>query len=226
MKRVLSILFATLLVASCTRDFTPGFAIVIDAESYSQAKSEIDQYQELVKSRGLQPILVVDRWGIPDSIRAELIRLYDAKDYPIEGCVFIGDIPIARTRDAQHMTTAFKMNETKFDRSESWVATDRFYDDLDLEWRYCDRDTADTGVFYYHLTDQGAQRVAPEVYSARMQVPDCFGDKYQRLNDYLAEVVKAHSEVNYLDNVIYYGGSGYNGDCLSLWRQKPIAWKE
>ena len=200
------------------------FAIFVDDATYAACRQALMDYRAVLEKEGLGTYIYSAAWDSPEAIR-EIIKTGYGKRR-LEVVVFVGNIPIVRVSGAQHMTTAFKMNETKFDRTESWVATDRFYDDLDLDWRYCDRDTADTGVFYYHLTDKGAQRVAPEVYSARMQVPDCFGDSYQRLNDYLAEVVKAHSEVNYLDNVIYYGGSGYNGDCLSLWRQKPIAWKE
>ncbi len=129
MKALRTIILAAAIAAavSCRDNRTPGFAIVIDSRSYSEAKAGIDGYQELVKSRGLHPILVIDRWGMPDSIRSELIRLYNDKDHPIEGCVFIGDIPIARTREAQHMTTAFKMDQDgQFDRTEYTVASDRF----------------------------------------------------------------------------------------------------
>ena len=123
---------------------------MIDPQSYSEAKAEIDDYLKLVQSRGLHPILVIDSWGVPDSIRAELIRLYNDKVYPIEGCVFIGDIPIARTRDAQHFTTAFKMDQDgQFDRTEYTVASDRFYDTFELQWDYLDRDSVRPEYFYY-----------------------------------------------------------------------------
>ena len=202
-----------------------SFAIFVDDATYNACRQALMDYRAALEKEGLGTYIYYARWDNPETIR-DIIKS-NFKNHKLEGVVFVGDIPIVRVSGAQHMTTAFKMNETTFPREESWVTTDRFYDDLDLDWRYCDRDTVDTGVFYYHLTDKGAQRLASDVYSARMMVPECFeGDRYQRLNDYLAEVVKAHSEVNYLDNVIYYGGSGYNGDCLSLWRQKPIAWRE
>lgn len=201
------------------------FAIFVDSKTWDNCSGALMNYREVLQEEGLGTFIYAADWQSPEVIR-DIIK-NDYKRHKLEGVVFVGNIPIVRVSGAQHMTTAFKMNETKFDRTESWVTTDRFYDDLDLDWRYCDRDSADTGVFYYHLTDKGAQYVASDIYSARMQVPECFeGDKYQILRDYLAEVVRAHGERNFLDNVIYYGGSGYNGDCLSLWRQKPIAWRE
>ena len=90
----------TLLAVSCQRTYVNGLAVVIDPVSYEQAQTEIDRYLEVVESRGLHPFLVIDRWGVPDSIREELIRLHNDKLYPIEGCVLIGDIPVAMVRDA------------------------------------------------------------------------------------------------------------------------------
>ena len=211
MKKGLLILFAAVLAASCKRDTVPGFAIVIDRESYSRARTEIDGYQELVESRGLHPILVIDRWGIPDSIRAELIRLYNAKDYPIEGCVFIGDIPIARTREAQHFTTAFKMDQDgQFDRTEYTVASDRFYDSFDLTWDFLDRDTARAEYFYYRLRPDCPQKLSPNIYSARiMPRTNELGDKYDKLRRYMQRVNRADEQNNPLDRMFYFSGYGY-----------------
>lgn len=218
MKRVVIILLAAVLAASCTRQQTPGFAIVIDSESYSQAKSEIDGYQQLVESRGLHPILVIDRWGIPDSIRAHLIRLYNAKDYPIEGCVFIGDIPIARTRDAQHMTTAFKMDQDgQFDRTEFTVASDRFYDSFDLEWDFLERDSDRPEYFYYHLRSDCPQQLRPTIYSARiMPRTNDLGNKYDKLRRYMQRVNKADKNNNPLDRMFYFSGYGYVSESVDV----------
>ena len=101
-------LAAGIILSACGPKTESGFAVVIDPKSYNEAKAEIDRYLEVVQSRGLYPILVIDRWGIPDSIRQELIRLHSASEHPLEGCVFIGDIPVPMVRDAQHMASAFK----------------------------------------------------------------------------------------------------------------------
>lgn len=101
-----------------------GFAIVVDPKSYAEAKNEISAYAQSVENMGLKTITVIDKWGIPDSIRAELKKLYDDKKTPIEGAVFIGDIPIPMIRDAQHLTSAFKMNQETFPREEFTVPSD------------------------------------------------------------------------------------------------------
>ena len=210
-KSLLTGLVAAFMAASCTKQVTPGFAIVIDPKSYSEAQAEIDQYQKTVESRGLKPILVVDNWGIPDSIRAELIRLYNSKQNPIEGCVFIGDIPIPRTREAQHMTTAFKMDQDgDFDRQEYTVASDRYYDSFDLKWDFIDRDQDRPEYFYYRLRADGAQTLQPTIYSARiMPRSNDLGNKYDKLRRYMQRVNNADKENQPLDKMFYFSGYGY-----------------
>ena len=65
--------------------------------------------------------------------------------------VFIGDIPIARVRQAQFMTTAFKMNEKTFPIEESSVTSDRYYDDLHLDFEFIKQDENNPRWFYYNL---------------------------------------------------------------------------
>ncbi len=201
------------------------FAIFADSLTYERCGAEINAYRDVLQSEDLGTYIYAANWNSPEEIK-ELIKSAYRKNR-LEGAVFIGDVPVVRVSGAQHMTTAFKMNEKTFPRNQSWVTTDRFYEDFDLDFRFVERDSADASVFYYHLTEKGAQRLTQDIYSARMVVPDILGgDKYARLSDYLREVVRAHQEENYLDNVIFFAGSGYNFDCLSLWRQKPLAWRE
>ncbi len=201
------------------------FAIFVDSLTYARCGAAIDAYRDVLQSEDLGTYIYAAGWNSPEEIKSLIKSAY--RKNRLEGAVFIGDVPVVRVSGAQHMTTAFKMNEKSFPRNQSWVTTDRFYEDFDLDFRFVERDSADTNIFYYHLTDKGAQRLTQEIYSARMVVPDIFGgDRYARLNDYLSEVVRAHQEQNYLDNVIFFAGSGYNFDCLSLWRQKPLAWRE
>ena len=110
-----------------------GFAIVVDQVTYNKVQTEIESYAKAIQEKEkLVPIIVIDKWGIPDSIRNELIRLYKQPNAAIEGAVFIGDIPIPMIRDAQHLTSAFKMDQNTFGWHESSVPSDRFYDDFDL----------------------------------------------------------------------------------------------
>ena len=216
-KKYLYILVGILLTVSCS-DKKSGFAIVIDPDSYREAKTQIDDYLNTVQNRGLHPILVIDRWGVPDSIRAELIRLYKSKEFPIEGCVFIGDIPIARVRDAQHMTTAFKMDQDgQFDRTEFTVASDRFYDSFELQWDYLDRDSVRPEYFYYHLRSDCPQRLRPTIYSARiMPRTNDLGNKYDKLRRYMQRVNKADEQNNPLDRMFYFSGYGYVSESVDV----------
>lgn len=209
-KGILALLGASLCLASCQKTHTPGFAVVIDPQSYEEARTEVDEYLNTVESRGLHPILVIDRWGVPDSIRAELIELYNDKEFPIEGCVFIGDIPIAKVRDAQFMTSAFKMEQGgRHAMADYCVSTDRFYDSFDLQWTFLQQDTARSEYFYYSLDTDCPQVLRPTIYSARiMPRTNGSGDKYEKLRRYLQRVNEADAVNNPMDHVLSFGGHG------------------
>lgn len=199
------------------------FAVFVDSRTWEECSEAILAYREVLGSEGLGTHVYAADWPDPESVKEIILELASDRRQPLEGAVFIGDIPIVRIGGAQHMTTAFKMNESLYPREESWVVSDRFYDDFDLDFNYVDRDS--TG-FYYRLTEHGAQRLTPDIYTARMLVPRDMDDRYGRLSRYLEEVVRAHGEDNPLDNVFFYAGSGYNSDCLTVWRQKPLSWRE
>lgn len=213
-KAIITLAASALLMTACTKDIHSGFAIVIDPESYSQAKEQIDQYQQTVQSRGLKPILVIDKWGVPDSIRAELIRLHNDSKNPIEGCVLIGDIPVAMVRDAQHMASAFKMDQERFPRMESSIPSDRFYDSFDLQFDYLDKDS--TRWFYYSLRADGAQKLNPTIYSARITPrSNDRGDKYEKLRRYMDRVNQHAQATEALDRVLLFGGDGNLSNSLA-----------
>ena len=123
-------------------------------------------------------------WKSPEEVKAEILALAGKKPR-LEGVVLAGDVPIVKVRQGQHLTTAFKMNEEVWPMEESSVASDRFYDDFDLSFDFICRDTVETDVFYYRLSEKGAQHLRPDIYSARMKVPAVMkGDKYERKNSY------------------------------------------
>lgn len=218
-----------LMAQSCSNAVKiPGFAIVIDPESYNQAKAEIDQYQQVVAGRRLKPILVIDKWGVPDSIRAELVRLYSAKDNPIEGCVFIGDIPVPMLRDAQHMTTAFKMNqETDEKWSASSVPSDRFYDSFDLKWDYLKQDEENSEYFYYSLRADCPQVLRPTIYSARIfPRTNERGEKYEKLRRYMQRVNQADANNNPIDHIFYFSGAGFISESVDARIDEKIEYND
>ena len=202
-----------------------GFAIVVDSATYRILNPEIIRYAQAIREKNkLETYFVVDRWGVPDSIRRQLYQLYKQKKKPIEGAVFIGDIPIPMIRDAQHLTSAFKMNQTEFDRKESSVPSDRYYDDFDLDFRFLDRDQERPNYFYYSLTAASAQRLRPELYTGRIIGNDLNGTtRYQKIAFFLKKAVASKQEPNALDQILYFSGNGYVSESMQARIDEKIA---
>ena len=114
-----------------------------------------------------------------------------------------GDIPVALVRNAQHMTTAFKMNEKAFPWDQSSVPTDRFYDDLNLKFEFIKQDSVNPQHFHYKLTEDSPQKLNPTFYSARIKYPEKKGgDKYAAIASYLKKAATAKADKhNQLDQV-------------------------
>ena len=165
-----------------------------------------------------------------DQVKERILKLYNRKPR-LEGIVLVGDIPVARVLGAQHMTTAFKMHQTRFPKNQCSVPSDRFYDCFDLQFNYIEQDSLQPSWHYYWLSEKGSQRLQPAIYSARMKVPDdlCHNDdtlRYELLRGYLQKVVAAHKENNPFDRLIHFAGHGYNSDCLTTWRQFAQVFRE
>lgn len=93
-----------------------AFAIVVDQATYDKTAPQIHAYRDVLEADGLSTYILRDNWQTPEQVREQLIALMrkTAKRSPLEGVVFVGDIPIAMVRNAQHLTTAFKMDEDNF----------------------------------------------------------------------------------------------------------------
>ena len=218
MKRIFCYLTAyslvLLFITSCTSPVPePGFAIIIDQKSYEEARAEVEAYAAAIAADGLKTVVIIDEWGQPDSIRATLMKLYADSDHPIEGAVFIGDIPIPMIRDAQHLTTAFKMDQMRYAWEDSSIPSDRFYDDFDLRFDFLKQDSIHSNYFYYSLRADSPQRLQPEIYTGRIK-PFEHADKYLDLKKYLKKAVKARSGSNHLDKLLFFGGHGYISESL------------
>ena len=204
------------------------FAIVVDKKSYEQAKAEVDAYRSAVEQEGLGTYLLVDEWQKPDDIRALLVQFHADKKAPLEGCVFVGDIPVPMLRDAQHLCSAFKMNQTmKWHRSS--VPSDRYYDDFGLTFDYLKQDENTPLLHYYSLRADSEQYLSPDIYSARIKPTVWEGkDKYQLLRDYLKKVVREKQENsrNTLDHLTMARGHGYNSEDLLAWSGEQLAIRE
>jgi HEAT repeat protein len=239
MKKSLIFLFITLVsvlmvsesagksrIIKSSGKFNTRFLIVVDQKSYSAATEEINQYKRVLESEGLGVVLMIGEWIDPMQLRNEIKSIY-AQRPPLEGAVFVGDIPVARIRNFQHTTTAFKMDEENFPITESSVTSDRFYDDLDLEFELIKQDPENPRHFYYKIKESSSQKIESEFYSARIIPPSDYGsDIHELLRRYLKKVVLAHKEKNYADNLIFFNGHGYNFDCMTVWQNQQFAIKE
>lgn len=216
MKKIFTLILGACVALPCfAAKNNHGFAIVVDPTTYDKAKSEITQYANSVEKDGLKTFIVIDKWGVPDSIKSTLQRMYSTKVNPIEGAVFIGDIPVPMIRDAQHLTSAFKMDQVVFPRQESSVPSDRFYDDFDLKFKYLDNDTANKLYHYYSLLPESPQYLKPEIYSGRIKAVDNGEDKYELIRRYLKKIVRQKSEQNIIDQYLYFAGHGYVSESMA-----------
>ena len=198
-------------------------AVVIDQDCYSQTKDAVNEYIDAMELDGKTGILLIDEWGVPDSIRVRLETLHREK--ALEGAVLIGDIPVPMIRDAQHLSSAFKMDQ-KRDWKESSIPSDRYYDDFHLQFNFLSRDKDRKDFFYYSLAPESPQQIRSDIYTARIK-PAQGQDKYKAIADFLRKAVRtkkaaieaAGRGTNGLalaepDRVMFFAGHGYNSESM------------
>lgn len=197
-------------------------AVVVDQVTYEKIATEVDAYVAAITNSSREGVLVVDKWFNPDSIKAELFNMYQNNN--LEGAVFIGDIPIPMVRDAQHMTTAFKMDQK---RRMDWssVPSDRFYDDFDLAFDFIKQDENQKLFFYYSLRADSPQQITCDIYSARIKAPEG-ENKYKLVADYLVKAAQAHKNCEAMDKVFHFAGHGYNSDSMNARIDEAVALTE
>ena len=202
-----------------------SFAIVTDLTTWQKCQTEILRYRDVLETEQLPAYIVADCWKNPEQIREILLKLYNEQH--LEGAVFIGDIPIPMIRKAQHMTSAFKMDEEKYPMIRSSVPSDRFYDDFDLKFDFLKQDSLNPLMFYYNLSAVSPQEIRCDIYTGRIKSIVAEGlDKYQEIRDYLNKVVAAHQETNYLDQFVSYTGEGSYSNSLTAWRAEQQTLRE
>lgn len=230
MRKILLTLFAASLFCGEVVAQKSSFAIFTDEATYAACSEQIAAYKAVLDAEGLPTSVFHAAWTSPDEVKNIILKLAASKKKPLEGAVFIGEVPIAMVRGGQHLTTAFKMNEDEYPWEESSVASDRFYDCFDLQFDYIKPDTTDALRHFYLLGDKGSQILQPNIYTSRIRVPNFMieqgMDRYQLINEYLAKVVAAHKQENILDHITFFFGSGYNSQDLNTWREKNFAYYE
>lgn len=202
---------------------THSFAIVTDPQTFNNCNTAIETYRSAVCADGLDAFVVSRNWTNPDELKDSL-RLYH-KTRALEGAVFIGDVPIAMIRGAQHLTSAFKMDETLPMRDSS-VPSDRFYDDFDLKFDFLGRDSVERNFFYYNLAAESPQHISCDIYTGRIKSSEKRGDKYGEISRYLFNAAAAKSQDNPLDHLMSYCGSGSFSNSLAAWKDETITLKE
>lgn len=219
---------AQTVIETPTQTQPTAFAIVIDNATYRATRNAVIRYRDAIQQDGLAAYIVRGDWKNPDEVKTDITKVYQQAT-ALEGIVLVGDIPVAMIRNAQHMTTAFKMNETTFPFPQSSVPSDRFYDDLHLKFKFIRQDSVAPHLFYYELTEDSPQTLNPTFYSARIKYPEAWeGDKYQAIADFLdkAARLKQQQKGNRLDEVVSYNGGSYNSDCLIAWMDEEKAYHE
>lgn len=204
-----------------------GFAIVIDPSSYSSAKAEVDAYAAAIaKADGYKIEIVEDIWSVPDSIRAVLKELRFRKKDPIVGAVFIGDIPVAMVRGAQHLASAFKMDEERYPREDSSIPSDRYYDDFSLKFDYIGHDEG-TPLYYYNLTADSAQSLSPDIFTGRIRPMDENGKvRIDALKKFLLKAADARLNPPTMDQMLFFSGHGYISESKTARLDEKRVWLE
>ena len=168
---------------------TRSFAIVTDPQTFNNCKAAIETYRSAVCADGLDAFVVSRNWTNPDELKDSLMLYHKMR--ALEGAVFIGDVPIAMIRGAQHLTSAFKMDET-LPMRESSVPSDRFYDDFDLKFDFLGRDSVERNFFYYNLDAESPQHISCDIYTGRIKSSEKRGDKYGEISRYLLKAAAAN----------------------------------
>lgn len=211
MKKLFLIFVAALTGLTPSLSQAPEFAIIADRRSIDLAGEELKQYADALRAEGLDAVVIEDRWQHPDSIRLLLRSMYNS-GRGFEGTIFIGDIPVPMIRDAQHLTSAFKMDQERYPFHRSSVPSDRFYDDFDLKFTFLKADT-NRLYFYYSLNPDSPQSLTPDIYSGRIRIPG--DDDGTKMKAYLRKVVEAHRKPDTVDEVLFFAGHGYNSESMT-----------
>lgn len=208
------------------------FAIVIDLKTHDKIKDVVRGYKKAVEADGLGTYILAKNWTGPEEIREELFKLYNQQP-KLEGAVFIGDIPVPMVRDAQHLTSTFKMDQ-EFEWISSSVPSDRYYDDFDLKFRFIKRDSAQSLCYYYSLLPASAQRLQPDIYTARIKPPKTTdADFVKSIESYLKKAISEKEKVRKIRNASIYTGYGsftesinsYAGEQVSIRDQFPAMYR-
>ena len=191
-----------------------SFVIVSDSITFNDCKDEITRFAAVLNDEGLPTFVYAGNWTSPEMVKDVLKSL--RQQHNLEGVLFLGDIPIPMIRKAQHLTSAFKMNEN-LDWRESSVPSDRFYDDFHLKFDFIKQDSIDENFFYYELSADSPQEIKCDIYSGRVKpITNGEPDSVQ-IKRFLNKAIAAHKENNKLDQFYSHTGEGSYSNSLNAW---------
>ncbi len=221
----ISQLIAEINIIKPTQKINHSFAIIIDNQTYSRVENAVKLYRNAVQDDGLACYILIEKNATPDDIKKSIQKIYN-NEKTFEGIVLIGDVPVPMIRDAHHLSSAFKMNPDRFSFSRSSIASDRFYDDFDLKFKFLQQDTNDVTLYYYSLISESTQIIDKEIYSARMKVHVKGNEKYELLRQYLFHLAKQKKEIHEIKNMLTFTGHGYHSESLASWEWNLLCMRE
>ena len=201
-----------------------SFAIITDKKTWKNCRADLLAYQQQLGREQLPTFIVYKDWRRPEEVKQAIARLYTK--HHLEGVVFIGDVPIAMIRQAQHLTSAFKMNEETFPWRDASVPSDRFYDDFSLKFDFLKQDSVQKNFFYYNLAADSPQQIHCDIYSARIKPVSSGKDPYRQISDYLQKAIVEHQAGNSLDQFFSYTGDGSYSNSLTAWTAEAFTLRE
>ncbi len=202
-----------------------SFLIIVDDVTFDHTSEAVSAYRNATEKQGLSTHLLVDRWASPADLKKKIKEIYQQEDN-LEGLALIGDIPVAMIRDAQHLTSAFKIVQERFSLPKTSVPSDRYYDDFDLIFTDLGADTTDQLLHYYALSPESPQKIESDIYSARIKAPVNDDSKYDLINAYLLRIAEDKSKTQTLDQAFVFTGHGYHSESLDAWQSAMIRYRE
>lgn len=201
-----------------------SFAIFADKETWDACREEISAYKAAIERDGLPTYIFAEDWKNPEQVK-EIILDY-SKSANLEGVVFVGDIPVAMIRGAQHFTSAFKMDQNEFPMFDSSVPSDRFYDDFNLRFRFISQDSTHKHLYYYWLSGDSEQIIKSDIYSGRIRSTKKGEEGFEQIRGYLKKVVEERVTENPLDVLVSYTGEGSFSNSLNAWKDETVTLQE
>jgi len=217
------LLAQTLRIQLPERPLPVSTALVVDAATHETARGALDAWTKAQAARGVGVVLVVSEGAEAEALRDELRRL--CAEARVEGAVLAGELPVPMLRGAQHLTSAFKMDEDLHPREESSVPSDAYYADFDLLWRAAPRTGSDGLLRWFELEASSPQRLERDIWVSRVSFegPRARGLLASYFEGRAKEIVDGARP---LSRVASFEGHAYVSESLDAWSARRELWRD